>query len=167
MEPRVGHPTHNCYFCLFFLDKKCIYSVADGLYEPETFQTRASTSLQRQARVKRAWKLYCARSACSSIASQLRHEVTKKAIKAVLKLCMHVICYIWLWVAFKNMEMVFNLKWFSKLSWSSPALSPSSNTPDSTRQLINRDWNGSEKVKRVKRKYDACQILVTLSSDSF
>ncbi len=25
---------------------------------------------------------------------QLRHEVTKKAIKAAIKLCMHVICYI-------------------------------------------------------------------------
>ncbi len=39
---------------------------------------------------------------------QLRHEVTKKAIKAALKLCMHVICYIWvtlrtcLWNGFQN-----------------------------------------------------------------
>ncbi len=31
---------------------------------------------------------------------QLSHEVTKKAIKAALKLCMHVTCFIW--VTFKN-----------------------------------------------------------------
>ncbi len=43
----------------------------------------------------------------------------------------------------KNMS----LKLFLKLSWSILALSPSSNTPDSTRQLIRRDWNGSEKVE--------------------
>ncbi len=58
-EPRVGHPTYNCCFCLFFIDKKCIYSVAERLYDhinPETFQTRAPASLQWQARVKRAWK---------------------------------------------------------------------------------------------------------------
>ncbi len=61
---------------------------------------------------------------------QLSHEVTKKAFKAALKLCMHVIYFIW--VTFMNMS----LKWFFKLSWSIPTLSPSSNTPDSTRQLI-------------------------------
>ncbi len=73
----------------------------------------------RQARVKRARKLYCARRAHSSIHAQrcrariafiisyqiaketmtmqcrdqLSHEVTK-TIKAAIKLCMHVICYI-------------------------------------------------------------------------
>ncbi len=57
----------------FFLDKKCIYSVTERLYEhikQETFQTCAPASLQHQARVKRARKLYCARSACSSIHGQ-------------------------------------------------------------------------------------------------
>ncbi len=52
-EPRVGHPTHNCYFCLFFLDKKCIYSVAERLYENikrETFQTRSSVTSAAGAR---------------------------------------------------------------------------------------------------------------------
>ncbi len=86
-------------------------------------------------------KIICMQS-CMQCRGQLRHEVTKKAIKAALKLCMHVIYFIW--VTFKNMS----LKWFSKLSWSSPALSPSSNTPDSTRQFISRDfktWSGSEK----------------------
>ncbi len=42
------------------------------------------------------------------------------------------------------------------------------NRDDSTHQLINRDfktWNGSEKVERVERKYNACQICVTFSSD--
>ncbi len=76
---------------------------------------------------------------------QLSHEVIKKAIKAAIKLCVHVICYILehvLMSYIKNMS----LKWFSKLSWSILALSPSSNTLDSTRQLIRRDWNGSEKV---------------------
>ncbi len=39
---------------------------------------------------------------------QLSHEVTKKAIKVAIKLCMHVICYIWvtlrtcLWNGFQN-----------------------------------------------------------------
>ncbi len=61
---------------------------------------------------------------------QLRHEVTKKAIKAALKLCVQV-----------NMLYMsyMSLKWFSKPSWSIPALSPSSQIPDSTRQFISRD----------------------------
>ncbi len=54
----------------------------------------------------------------------------KKAIKAALKLCMLVIYFIW--VTLKNVS----LKRFAKLSWSSPALSPSSNTLDSTRQFL-------------------------------
>ncbi len=54
-----------------------------------------------------------------------------------------------IWVTFNNMS----LKW-----------SPLSNTPDSTRPLITRDWNGSE-LKRVRkrrdlRENDACQIPV-------
>ncbi len=35
--------THNCRFSLFFLDKKCVYSVAECLYDhinSETFQMR-------------------------------------------------------------------------------------------------------------------------------
>ncbi len=60
----------------------------------------------------------------------------QKAIKAAIKLCMHVICY---------QNCIQNM--YSKLSWSSPALSPSSNTLDSTHQLIRRDWNGLEKVE--------------------
>ncbi len=69
---------------------------------------------------------------------QLSHEVTKKAIKAAIKLCMHVICYIWvtlrtsLWNGFQNCP-------------GTPQ--HPSNTLDSTRQLIRRDWNGSEKVE--------------------
>ncbi len=102
----------------------CIYSVAERLYKhikQETFQTRTSTSFQRQARIKQARKLHCARNACSSIheqrcrhahslnhfisnhernykhacCDQLSHEVNKMAIKAAIKLCMHVLCYIW------------------------------------------------------------------------
>ncbi len=60
------------------------------------------------------------------------------------------------------------MQWFSKLSWSTPALSPSSDTPDSTRPLIRRDfknWSGMEKLW-VGRKYDACQIHVKFSSGS-
>ncbi len=47
---------------VFFLDKKCIYSVAEHLYDhinAETFQTRTPASLQRQARGnRRAHSLY-------------------------------------------------------------------------------------------------------------
>ncbi len=86
----------------------------------------------------------------------LSHEVTKNAIKAAIKLCMHVIYMSYI----KNMS----LKWFSKLSWGSPALSPSSNTLDSTRQLIKRDWNVSDlkwvRKNWVERKYGACQIYI-------
>ncbi len=72
-----------------------------------------------RARVKRARKRYCAHSACSctqnaparavafiisyqsakkwacNVNCRLRHEITKKAIKAASKLSMHVIFYIW------------------------------------------------------------------------
>ncbi len=44
----------------FFLEKKCIYSVAERLYNhinQETFQTHAPASFQWQARVKQARKL--------------------------------------------------------------------------------------------------------------
>ncbi len=50
----VGHPTHNFWCCLGFLDKNCTYLDAESLYEhikQETFQTR--TPPQRQALVKR------------------------------------------------------------------------------------------------------------------
>ncbi len=82
------------------------------------FRRALPTLLQHQARLKRARKRYCARSSCSSITrtkaravpciisyqstnettcmqccGQLSHAVTKKAIKAALKLCMHVIYY--------------------------------------------------------------------------
>ncbi len=49
----VGHPTHNCCFCQFFLNKKSIYSAAERLYDqinPEMFQTHAPALLQRQVR---------------------------------------------------------------------------------------------------------------------
>ncbi len=49
------------------------------------------------------------------------------------------------------------LKWLSKLSWSIPALSPSSNTSDSTRQLTSGDWNGSD-LKWVRRGYESLVI---------
>ncbi len=136
------------------------------------------TSPQRQARVKQARKWYCARSACSSIARinvlvravafiisyqstketttvqcrQLSHKVTKKAIKAALKLCMHVtICYE------LNLRTCFQKK-----------MSPSSNTLDSTRQLIIETLRPEvgQKKYRVVRKHDACQIRVMFSSGS-
>ncbi len=40
---------------------------------------------------------------------------------------------------------------------------------DSTRQFISGDfktWSVSEKIKRVERKYDVCQIRVMFSSGS-
>ncbi len=119
-------------------------------------------------------KWYCARSVCSSIArtkvparavaciisyqivkettstqcrDQLRHEVTKRRLKAALKLCTHVICYIWvtlrtcLWNGFPNCP------------GAAQHLSPSSNTPDSTRQLISKHWNGSD-LKCVRKGKD-------------
>ncbi len=138
----VGLPIHNCCLWLFFLEKDCVYLDAERLYDHikwETFQTRALTSPPHQARVKRARKRYCARSArssntrtkvpicavaciisyqtaketmcmqCPSYGRQLRHEVTKKAIKAALKLCacMQYVIYAshlrtCLWNGFKN-----------------------------------------------------------------
>ncbi len=75
----------------------------------------------------------------------------QKVIKAAVKLCVHVICYI--------------LVTFKKRLWNGfqncPGQSPSSNTTDSSRQLVSSDfktWSGSEMVKKVERKYDACQI---------
>ncbi len=144
------------------------YLITERLYDHikrETFQTRTSLCLSARRESNERGN-GTVRSSCMrqcQCHGKLSHEVTKKVIKAALKLCMHVICYIW--ITFKNMS----LKWFSKLSWSSPALSPSSNTPDSTHQLISRDfktWNGSEKVKRVERKYDVCQICVMFSDIS-
>ncbi len=44
-----------------------------------------------------------------------------------------------------------------------PALSPSSNTRDSTRPLISRDfktWSVSEKVKRVVINYNASDLIL-------
>ncbi len=52
------HPTHICCFCLFFLDKECIYSISERLYDhinPETFQMHAPASTQ-QARVNQTRK---------------------------------------------------------------------------------------------------------------
>ncbi len=72
---------------------------------------------------------------------QLRHEVAKKAIKAAVKQCVHVICYIWvtlrtcLWNGLQNCP---------RAAQCLPHL-----TPDSTHQFISRDfktWSGSEKV---------------------
>ncbi len=71
---------------------------------------------------------------------QLRHEVAKKAIKAAVKQCVHVICYIWvtlrtcLWNGLQNCPGAAQCL---------PHL-----TPDSTHQFISRDfrtWSGSEK----------------------
>ncbi len=41
-ELGLATPTNSCYFCLFFLDKECIYSVVASLYDHiklEMFQT--------------------------------------------------------------------------------------------------------------------------------
>ncbi len=98
---------------------------------------------------------------------QLRHDVTKKAIKAALNLCMHVI---YLYEShLKNMSDVSEMVFKTVLEQRSSLLSSSSNTLDLTHQLINRDFmtgSGSEKVKRVERKYYVCQIRVTFSSCS-
>ncbi len=72
----------------FSLDKKCIYSVAERPYDHikrETFQTRAPASLQRQARVKRARKQYCARSSIARTKTPAR--AVSFHIKARNKLC--------------------------------------------------------------------------------
>ncbi len=55
-----------------------------------------------------------------------------------------------------------SLKWFSKLSRSIPALSPSSNT---THQLISRDFNGSE-LKRVRKGRELKENMMRVRSAS-
>ncbi len=115
--PLIIHNTANSVS--FFLDKKCIYSVAERLYEhirgvSDTcfnFTSAAGTS-QTKCTVLAAHALqYTHKGAGVRIAciisyqsakettsmqcrDQLSHEVTKKVIKAAIKLCMHVICYI-------------------------------------------------------------------------
>ncbi len=91
-------------------------------------------------------------------------ETTRKVIKAALKLCVHVICYIWvtlrtcLWNGFPNCP--------GASQHSLPHLAhPIKLVSSLVETEMGPTWSGSEKVMRVERKYDACQIRVTFSSD--
>ncbi len=182
--PLIIHNTANSVS--FFLDKKCIYSVAEHLYEhirgvSDTcfnFTSAAGTS-QTKCTVLAAHALqYTHKGAGVRIAciisyqsakettsmqcrDQLSHEVTKKVIKAAIKLCMHVICYIWvtlrtcLWNGFQNCP------------GAAQHCLPHLTHPI---QLVRRDWNGSGmkwvRKGRVERKFDASQIRVMFGSGS-
>ncbi len=133
--PRIGHPTHNyCFRHFFSWQDVNLFSRRTSLRAHQTGDVsdacfnftlnesneRGNCTVLAACALQYMHKVAGVRIACiisyqiakettsMQCRDQLSHEVTKKVIKAAIKLCMHVICYIWvtlrtcLWNGFQN-----------------------------------------------------------------